>query len=361
MFLDMALDFTEQKLTRFGFGVSSRIDFYESLALQLTNDVKLIEALQELQGAHADEQSALSARIGIRGPEAVVIQDCIYALTHGGKLATALQPWVSVQEVSLIAAGERSGQLVDALDRTIEAMQKQQRLIATIRSALSYPIFIGLAIIASIFYLAFHLVPELMQLGSAEQWAPPTQRMIAMGTFVTSYWPFLTAGILGVIGGLTWLLPNLRGPFRDSLENWPIFSIYRVFMGSSFLLNIAVLLQAGVPLQKALELMGEHANPYLGERIDDTLRGIRSGATLGKALQAAEHNFPDQRTVRFLCVLSGKEGFEQALERFTERWLEKNFKIIERSALVIRLVLMLIAGYVIFVLFQGIYGISQSA
>lgn len=360
MFLDMALDFAEQKMTRFGFSASERIDFYESLALQLTNDVKLINALEEMRGAIEDERSAVAARIGIRSPEAVVIDDCIFALTHGGKLAQALLPWVSVQESSLIAAGERSGQLVDALDRTVAAMEQRQSLIATIKGALGYPIVIALAIVATLFYLAFALVPELMLLGETEQWAPPTQRMIALGSFVTDYWPLLTGAGIFVLGSVAWLLPNLRGSARDAVENWPIFSIYRVFMGSTFLINIAVLLRAGVALEKALELMSDHSNPYLGERVDDTLRGIRSGANLGKALKDAEHNFPDRRTVRFLCVLSGKEGFESALERFTDRWLKKNFKTIERSAMVIRMVLMLLAGYVIFILFQGIYGIAQS-
>ncbi|MCC8799141.1 type II secretion system F family protein [Xanthomonas euvesicatoria pv. eucalypti] len=339
---------------KLGFGMTARINFYESLTLSLDNGESVMDTLEQQREAFDEDGSAV-----IPAPQLIIIEDCIRALSRGDQLADALYEWVGIQEVSLIAAGESSGDLVAGLDRAVESLERRQELQRVLKEALMWPAVIGMGIVSAIFYISLELIPELLRMQPKESWPAPTQKMIGLGLFVVGNWAYLLAAFLCIAGWLAWALPNLTGRLRDRFDKLPIFSTYRVFVGTTFLLNVSALLAAGIPLEQALIDMARYANAYLRERIDDTVRGIKTGANFGQALQFTEHEFPDKATVRNVKALSEKKGFEIALEKFTKRWLKQNMKLMERSAVVLRLVMLLIGAYVIVTMFQGVYGIAQ--
>jgi len=339
---------------KLSFGMTSRINFYESLTLSLDNGESVLDTLEQQRIAFEEDGVA-----ALPAPQLVIVEDCIRALSRGDQLADALYEWVGIQEVSLIAAGESSGDLVAGLDRAVESLERRQALQHVLRAALMMPIVYGIGIVSAIFYISLELIPELLRMQPKEAWPAPTQKMIGLGLFVVGNWIYLLAAFLALAGWLTWALPNLTGRVRDRFDKLPVFSTYRVFVGTTFLLNVSALLAAGIPLEQALIDMARYANAYLRERIDDTVRGIKTGANFGQALQFTEHDFPDKATVRNVKALAEKKGFEVALEKFTKRWLKQNMKLMERSAAVLRMVMLLAGAYVIVTMFQGVYGIAQ--
>ncbi|MHA7018553.1 type II secretion system F family protein [Xanthomonas euvesicatoria] len=339
---------------KLGFGITARINFYESLTLSLDNGESVLDTLEQQRAAFDEDGIAV-----LPAPQLVIINDCIRALTRGDQLADALEEWVGIQEVSLVAAGESSGDLVAGLDRVVESLERRQELQRVLKEALMWPAFIGLGIVSAIFYIALELIPELLRMQPKEAWPAPTQKMISIGLFVVGNWFYMLAAFLIAASWLAWALPNLTGRIRDKFDKLPFFSTYRVFVGTTFLLNVSALLAAGIPLEQALIDMARYANAYLRERIDDTLRGIKTGANFGQALHFTEHDFPDKDTVRNVKTLAEKKGFEVALEKFTKRWLKQNMKLMERSAAILRLIMLLIGAYVIVTMFQGVYGIAQ--
>lgn len=339
---------------KLSFGMTSRINFYESLTLSLDNGESVLDTLEQQRIAFDEDGVAV-----LPAPQLVIVEDCIRALSRGDQLADALYEWVGIQEVSLIAAGESSGDLVAGLDRAVESLERRQALQRVLREALMMPTVYGIGIVSAIFYISLELIPELLRMQPKEAWPAPTQKMIGLGLFVVGNWIYLLAAFLALAGWLAWALPNLTGRIRDRFDKLPIFSTYRVFVGTTFLLNVSALLAAGIPLEQALIDMARYANAYLRERIDDTVRGIKTGANFGQALQFTEHDFPDKATVRNVKALAEKKGFEVALEKFTKRWLQQNMKLMERSAAVLRMVMLLAGAYVIVTMFQGVYGIAQ--
>ncbi|MDQ1090591.1 type II secretory pathway component PulF [Xanthomonas sacchari] len=337
-----------------GFGPVTRINFYESLTLSLDNGESVMHTLELQREAFEEDGNPI-----FPAPQLIVIEDCLRALTRGDQLADALYEWVGIQEVSLIAAGEASGDLVSGLDRAVESLERRQELKRVLREALGWPVLIAAGIVAAIFYISLELIPELLRMQPKEAWPAPTQKMIGIGLFVVGNWAYLLAAATGIVGWTAWALPNLTGRVRDHLDRLPVFATYRVFVGTTFLLNVSALLAAGIALEQALIDMARYSNAYLRERIDDTVRGIRTGANFGQALQFTEHDFPDKATVRNIRSLSEKKGFETALEKFTRRWLKQNMQLVERSAVVLRLIVLLIGAYVIVTMFQGVYGIAQ--
>src|SRR3546814_18795379 len=102
-------------------------------------------------------------------------------------------------------------------------------------------------------------------------------------------------------------MPNMHRPrIRIYLDKIPPWSIYRMLQGSTFLLNIAIMIKAGVRLQNILIMMDKTGSPWVRSRVGAALAGINSGLNLGQALPGTGYQFPDDRKVQFLRSENGR-------------------------------------------------------
>ncbi|MNJ62758.1 Bacterial type II secretion system protein F domain protein [compost metagenome] len=92
------------------------------------------------------------------------------------------------------------------------------------------------------------------------------------------------------------------------------------------------MIRAGIQLHDALLLLHEDSEPWLKERIGAAILGTRQGGNLGVALDRAGHRFPDKRSVQYLKILASREGFDEAINRFSQDWVEQCIKTVEQSA-----------------------------
>lgn len=196
--------------------MTARINFYESLTLSLDNGESVLDTLEQQRAAFDEDGIAV-----LPAPQLVIINDCIRALTRGDQLADALEEWVGIQEVSLVAAGESSGDLVAGLDRVVESLERRQELQRVLKEALMWPAFIGLGIVSAIFYISLELIPELLRMQPKEAWPAPTQKMITIGLFVVGNWFYMLTAFLIAASWLAWALPNLTGRIRDKFDKLP--------------------------------------------------------------------------------------------------------------------------------------------
>lgn len=351
----------KDRLLRLLFTQDTRIQFYETLGLLLDNGVAIEQALAEVYKTEAGAEFDPNATTGQMIPTAVVAYDCITAIRSGRVLSDALAYWVSPMEVSLIVAGERTGSYLMAFERAVLALTKQSELKTAIRVALAYPVLLFILSAGLYGFIGFSFAPQLLAIQPLNKWDPSTGSMLSAGLFVKNNIVLLTVGIIALIWGITYSMGHLRGRVRDRLDKLPPWSIYRLFVGSIFLLNIAVMLNCGIGLEDALLMLNQRANPYLRERISNTLRGVRTGRTFGESLRDAEHDFPSKKAVGYIQILSGKKGFDQALEKFTLRSLDLNIKEISSAAAMLRLAGLCSAGYAIQLVATGLLGIATSA
>ncbi len=145
--------------------------------------------------------------------------------------------------------------------------------------------------------MAKQLVPKLSKVTDPQSWDGAAKLLYRIAQFITGYGAFALILILLLALFVFTTLPYLRGRVRVLLDQSPPWSIYRTLHGSTFLLNVAVMLQSGVRLEEALLLLAANAKPWLKERIDAALYGIRIGGNLGVALHRAGYGFPDKKAV----------------------------------------------------------------
>jgi len=159
-----------------------------------------------------------------------------------------------------------------------------------------------------------------------------------------------------------WSLPHLsHAKWRIYLDKIPPWSIYRMLHGSTFLLNIALMLNTGIRLQEVLVIMSKNASPWLRERITGALRGINRGDNLGIALYRSGYEFPDVRAIQFLRILADQNGFDKKLKNFGQRWLDQSVKGVERASKILLMAGILVIGFLIMMILGGVVGIQQLA
>jgi type II secretory pathway component PulF len=82
------------------------------------------------------------------------------------------------------------------------------------------------------------------------------------------------------------------------------------------------MMEAGMRLEDALIALKANSTPWMSDRIDGALRGIRSGKNLGDALASSGYKFPDQDIIDDLAIYSSLSGFAEALKILGDEWME---------------------------------------
>ncbi|WP_300731680.1 type II secretion system F family protein [Pseudomonas sp.] len=306
------------------FGTPEKIQFYESMIALLENGVTLNEALKEVAGVYSDQGKQP------RHPISLACSAMARSVQNGKPLADACQSWMSYQEVAIIAAGERTGHLLQAFFDCVRVLEAQQKILSLVLSSALYPTLLWSLMAYLLHIIATRMVPAMSRRSDPESWTGVPALLYAIAHYVEQ-WGLLTLSVAVILLAVSIItLPYFCGTLRVMLERFPPWSIYKTLHGSTFLLNISVMLRANINQVEALDTLKLNAKPWLRERLVAVRYGVRMGKNFGEALQLARHDFPDKQAVQFLCVLATRKGFSEAIHRFSQRWLENSLKRIER-------------------------------
>ncbi|CCD28792.1 putative Type II secretion system protein [Candidatus Glomeribacter gigasporarum BEG34] len=338
---------------RLFFGARQRLKVYRSLATLLQNHVPLKPALlacADVYGAHGKKPNRI---------EAIVLQDCLSAIDQGRALAEALRRWLPFDEYSAIAAGQRSARLAEALLRAAEMIRRKGRMHKAVIHATAYPAMLLLALGASFYLIAAHMMPKLLRMMPSQQWSASVRALDWIAQWVARHGALLLMG-MGALVCVIWIsLPRLTGRIRVMLDALPPWNMYRIVHGASFLYNIGVLLSADVPKVELLGMMRAHATPYLRERIDGALRGIKDGLDLGRALAASGHRFPSADAIAYIRVIGSLKGGDAQLKQFSEEWLEESIAKLNVAAAIFKQSAIALGGLMIMMIVAGVNGIGS--
>lgn len=339
---------------RLSFGATSRIEFYEALSILIGNGVQLIDALGELYNVASHDGKKPNA------PLAIIYAYLIDGMRGGKRFSMLLRRYVNYEECSLIAGGEKSGNMEQAFEYAVRVISKKSEIIGAVAMATVYPTILAGMAMFLVNMVATKLVPKFSKMSNPETWEGSARIVYLMGDFVTNYGREALIAIFVFLVLLGLSFPYLRGHVRIYLDRVFPWSLYRMLYGSTFLLNVSVMIGSGVQLRDALEALSKNANPWLRERIEGALYGTGIGANLGVALKNSGYEFPDRRAVRYLEVLANQDGFEKAIARFGERWMDesvKQAKAIGKIALGVGIALI---GALMLLIMSGANGITDA-
>jgi general secretion pathway protein F len=289
--------------TRQGLRRQETADFIRELATMLSAGQDLDRALLYMC------ETASNARVrtmtaGLRD----IVRD-------GGALADALGRYpraFSRLHVAMVSAGEASGQLASTLARLADLLERQQRLAASVTSALIYPCLLTIVAIGSIALLLTEVLPQFVPLfeQSGAKLPASTQLLIATGAFVTQYGVFMLLGlaVMVLVARAALRLPRCRLAMDSFLLRVPIAGgLLREVLAARFTRVLGTLLVNGVSLISALGCVRDAVgNRAAMAAVDRAAASARAGG--GLALPLAEARVFPLRATHLLRL--GEENAE---------------------------------------------------
>jgi len=214
-------------------------------------------------------------------------------VTEGKGLSEAMakQPVIfSGLYVNMVKAGEQSGALVEVLRRMGSHFERFAEVRAKFKSALIYPLFVCIVGIAiSIFFMTV-MLPSFMKLfqGFKVQLPLTTRMLIGFNGFFQTWWWVI--GLVLIAIGIIFARFRASERGRRDIDRWkitmPVFGkVTRLYIFGQFSRTLATLLQNGVPVLTALEIVEQViSNSIIREAITRARQDVTDGKTLAQPL-----------------------------------------------------------------------------
>jgi MSHA biogenesis protein MshG len=188
--------------------------------------------------------------------------------------------------VSLVHVGENTGNLDEAFLKLAGYFEREQETRKRIKTALRYPSFVLIALVAALVILNVFVIPTFAdmfaKLGADLPWA--TKILIGSSSFFLHYWPhMLIASIVGIFS-LKRYLATPDGMYvwdKRKLQLPIVGSVIERSILSRFAHSFSIILRAGVPMTTGLTLVADAVdNTYMRDNILAMRSSIESGESL---------------------------------------------------------------------------------
>lgn len=230
-----------------------------------------------------------------------VLTDLENEIAKGGTLSGGMKKHPKVFStlfVSMVSAGEESGNLPSALVEVSGNLEKIYALNKKIKSALTYPMVILFAIFLMATLMMIFVVPTLVktfeELGA--ELPGSTQLIITTSKFISGS-PFLFIAIVfGVIGGFVFLLKmkRLEKYFDYFFLHLPIFgNMIKQVNAARTARTLSSLLISGVDITRSLSITREVVqNVYFKRVVDEAIVKIQKGVPLSEPFRSHTELYP---------------------------------------------------------------------
>ena len=290
------------------------------------------------------------------------------SLERGRSLSSSLSQFPDIFDRSFIAvvkAGETSGNLVESLNSLSEKIRQDEELIARIKNALIYPsvifvtlIFVGTAIV-------LFILPKITKVfESLNIKLPLITKILITFTHIISFNYLLTIGIVLVITASAILFINSQKGKKILNSCADIIPYVKTITHAINLARInstlSLLLKSGVPIEKAIEIVGEIST---SDKLQKTLlvarERIKSG--VGVALSLKEGSQIHQSAVPEIMIkvieVGEKTGtLDEVLETLSLSYRKDADDKIKNFMSLLEPILMVIVGLMVGIMILSIIG-----
>jgi type IV pilus assembly protein PilC len=196
--------------------------------------------------------------------------------------------------VTSVLAGEKSGSLVEVLDRFITYQKLALAVRKKIMLSLMYPSVLVVLVIVLVIFLITFVVPNFAELYNSMQAKLPdiTMLLINIGTTARQYIGELVVGVvLAVVGFRFWARSESARIRIDSVKmRTPVFGeIWIKYQVAQFSRVLSTLLVGGIPLVQALGTASESLGTNLLRRaLGKSVQMVKEGQTLSGSLSSTK-------------------------------------------------------------------------
>ncbi len=287
--------------------------FTRQLSTMISAGIPVVESLEILQ-----EQAS---NVGFK----LVLGEIVSDLRTGKDISQAFgrHPRIFPKiYVNMLKAGEASGQLDTVLNRLAGYQEAAAALRQEIRSAMTYPVVSLILILGITIFLLVFIIPKFKSMFIAMNVELPaiTKALLATSQVMRENFLLCGAGIIAAFVCLVLYTKTNRGKVQKDwvMLHLPVFGpLFSKVALSRFSRTFATLIQSGVPILGALEIVCETSgNVIVSNAIAQASESVRQGETLGEPLSRTKV-FPLMVT-RMISVGERTGALESLLEKIAE-------------------------------------------
>jgi len=329
----------------------SRIDVYRMLYFMLRNGISVYDANKELY------KRALKK--GKSHPHVIMYGEWIAQMDGGRDFADAMGDWVPLDERTLISAGGKAGKLEAILLRVIESVKFSAQIKKALLGATLYPAILFVVAMLITVMFGIKIIPVFAEISDPKTWTGIAKSLHILSSVVKGYWWVFVVVVIGVVVAYKLSLPRFTGKARTWLDRYPPYSYYRLRNGSGFLISLAVLVETGTNIERALLMLRKHADTWMRERLDPVIAYSQSGVNFGDALERAGHGFPDRAIIDSIAIFSQRAELDKALQITAKEWMENGLDQVNSQAAVLKSVAFFTVVLIVAWLVLGLFAIQE--
>ena len=321
-------------------------------------------------GLEVDRSLAILSDLTKNRRLAQVARDLLADVQRGLSVAESLAKHPEIFSrlyVNMARAGEAGGVLEPVLGRIAVFLERAKAIRDQTVSALTYPALVLLVASGAIVVLLNFVVPRFTGVfaDSRHLLPRPTRVLLAVSELSAAYW-WLAAGVIALAAlGIRGYLHTEEGTalwHRAKLRMPVVGGLVRELEAARFTRTFGTLLQSGVPVLTALEIVGETVGNVVLAR---ALPRIRDGVKRGEGVAAPLDGFGVFPVMAVHMVKVGEETgrLEEMLMRVADIYdahvttsLKRLLGLLEPAVI---LVLGLIVGFIVLSILTAIVSVSD--
>jgi len=287
--------------------------FTRQLSTMISAGISLLESIEVLtEQAETPGMKTTCARLAA-------------ALRGGSDLSAAMETCPKVFSplyVSMVTAGEASGQMDIILQRLADYVEATEELKREIRSAMTYPVISLVLVLSITAFLMIGVVPGFKEVfdGLGAELPTLTKMTLAISDWLRAKWYLCFVALFAAMIGFTIFKKTDKGELViDHLTlRLPIFGVLvRKVCLARFSRTFATLVRSGVPIMGTLEIVAETAgNRVISDVVHASRDSVRNGNMLSEPLSRSKV-FPPM-VVRMIAIGEKSGALESLLEKIAE-------------------------------------------
>lgn len=288
-------------------------EFTRQLSTMLGAGIPMLEALEIL----ADQAESPGFQF--------CLDSVVNEIRGGADLSKALSSHPKVFSdiyVSMIKAGEVSGQIDVILTRLAEYLEAAAHLRSEIKSAMTYPVVSLFLVVSIASFLMIGIVPSFKEVFDSLEVSLPELTVVTMDIafFMRDNWYLIFGGMFASFVLLkAWVKTETGRLAKDHLIlRVPVFGpLFKKVALARFARTFSTLVKSGVPILGAMEIVSQTAgNKVISNIVDDARESVKQGESLMEPFSESKV-FPPMVT-KMIGIGERSGALDQLLEKIAE-------------------------------------------
>ena len=258
---------------------------------------------------------------------------------------------------SMVRSGELSGNLDRVLNNLAIHYQKEAKIQAQIKSAMTYPIIILIAAIGVTVLLIVKLVPMFKDMFNGRKLPGITVFILNLSDLLIHKWYIIIAAIFATVFVIRTYLSTATGRLRFDRRklNLPIIGKYmKIIVSSRFASTLAVLITSGIPIIQAIESSAEiTGNKFIEKKMENVLDNIKKGSPMSFELKKLKI-FPPMM-ISMIKIGEESGAIDTMLSKTSEIFEEELEEAIKKMTSLMEPVIIILIGGIVAVVLLSIY------